>query len=342
MPQFNLSEASGEELRRLHAASRQRGDTALEDAVARELRAREARFPEPRNLRAPPHRGAFDDRAPSAATASPAGGFVPVDYTRVDREREAGGQRQDRPLPSGNPPSRTPAKLALFCGLALAVGGLGGWLAHEATGRHATAGPGAAAVATTPSASGRLSSDRQSDARTQPPVADADADGVDPDAAPARRGLVIIQAPPAPAASTTGAPMRPRVSTLRPPPPRPVASAPTERELLPAQQRGPIRVFIHVASQAQSPAVDRILSGLRGLSFSGQPVAVPPIRIVQSTPGRMEIRCLKQGDCAAASRIAQELTQDLRTPVAVVDMSRTYEHDGAVRPGSLELWVPSR
>ncbi len=55
----------------------------------------------------------------------------------------------------------------------------------------------------------------------------------------------------------------------------------------------------------------------------------------------MEVRCLKQGDCAAAGRIAHELSQDLRTPVAVVDLSRTYEHDGAVRPGSLELWVPS-
>ncbi len=95
-----------------------------------------------------------------------------------------------------------------------------------------------------------------------------------------------------------------------------------------------MRVFIHVTDPAQRPAVDRIRSELGGLN-----VAVPPVRFVRNAPGRTELRCLKQADCAAASRIARDLTQALRTPVTLVDMSRTYEHDGSVRPGSLELWV---
>ncbi len=349
MPQFNLSQTSGEELRRLYETSRQRGDTALEDAVVRELRARDARPPEPRNFPPQPDRGERDDTPPGAATAPRTWGFVPADYTRGDRDRDIGGPRQDRPLPTGNPRPPVSAKLALFAALALAVGAAGGWLAHERAGRRGAAGSDAMAVATKPSAARTLSSDRLDGAGTQPPIADADGagrsspatDGAEPAAAPERRGIVIIRSPPAPAASTTAAPTRPRVSERLPPPPRALAPAPTRQDLVPAQQGGPVRVFIHVAGQGQGQDVDRIRSQLRGLSFGGQPVAVPPVRLVQSTPGRMEIRCLKRADCAAGSRIAHQLTQDLRTPVALVDMSRTYEHDGAVRPGSLELWVPS-
>ena len=145
---------------------------------------------------------------------------------------------------------------------------------------------------------------------------------------------MIIESPPRTLAPHDAASIRPRLSALQPSPPRLLPLAKSPPALAAAQPSGPVRVFIHVTDLAQRPAVDRIRSELSGLN-----VAVPPVRFVRNAPGRTELRCLKQADCAAASRIAHDLTQALRTPVTLVDMSRTYEHDGAVRPGSLELWV---
>ena len=368
MPQFNLSETSGEELRRLFYESRHRGDMAFHDAVLRELRAREARPPEPRNFQPQPDRREGDDRAPGAAPRPPSEGFAPVEpYLRADRDPNLGAPRRDPPSPFGphhadrwagaapapepdrlttlsvapsaapprsataTPRSQAPAKFALFGALALAVGGLGGWLAHEGAGRHAATGPGGAAVTARPGAASARSPDRPDDTGTQPTAASP--------AEPARRGIVIIQAPPRVVRPASTAAIGPRVRQLAAPAPRPLLPAQTQPALAAPQQGGPVRVFIHTADPAQTPAVDRISSDLRGLSFAGQPVGVPPVRFVQSAPRRTEVRCLKHADCAAAGRIAHALAQDLRTPVAVVDMSRTYEHDASVRQGSLELWL---
>jgi hypothetical protein len=102
---------------------------------------------------------------------------------------------------------------------------------------------------------------------------------------------------------------------------------------------GPVRVFVHIADPSQLPTAERIQSRLNRLRIADEPVATPPVRFVRGAPSRTEVRCLKHADCPAAQRVARYLAQTLGAPVAVVDMSATYERDQAVRDGSLELWL---
>jgi hypothetical protein len=132
---------------------------------------------------------------------------------------------------------------------------------------------------------------------------------------------------------------RATVGRTRPAAPEP-ALAPVAREPALAAAGGhPLRVFVHISQSAELPVADQIRSELNGLRFADQPVATPPVRFVASSPRRTELRCLKHTDCPAARRLAPYLERSLRTPVEVVDMSRTYEQDPEVRPGSLELWL---
>jgi hypothetical protein len=388
MPQVNLSEANVPELRRLFYASRHRGDTALHQAVVRELRARGAQPPEPWTVEGPSDPGAGAQARPPGAAAAPASeGFVPVDpqmrlspglevrqprparsppFARGGADAGPGAAPDPRagafdaepmgPQAATSPPAARipqPAMMALFGALTLAVGGVAGWLAHEGMARHpAVASAPPAAVAPDFAAARSASADRADGAAGPAPVtqgaaaagASAPADPLETSAAPAaaqpRRGLVIVQTP-APLAAAPAAPIRSGVSE-RPLPlaPEP-APAPMQRTYGSAPQGAPVRVFVHITDAAQTPDVDRVRSQLSALSIAGQPVGMPPVRLVQNGPRRTEVRCLKRSDCAAASRIARSLTQGLGRPVAVVDLSRTYEDDRSVRPGSLELWLGS-
>ena len=78
---------------------------------------------------------------------------------------------------------------------------------------------------------------------------------------------------------------------------------------------------------------------LSDLILRGAPVSTPGVRTVARTPRRNEVRCLKAADCVAARRVGAYLARSLPGGVTVVDMSRTYENDPGVRPGSLELWL---
>ena len=240
------------------------------------------------------------------------------------------------------PPARRSGKLALFGVLALTAAGAGVWLAQDGPGRRA---PPAAATPPAPVVEPRADAAlRPSSAQAALPLAPAEP--------PASRGLVVTRAAPAPAPVTSAAAARSVASDLPPPPPLPPlpprqAVQATARPVQPpplaaSPQGGAVRVFVHVADDAQSPVVEQIRAQLGGLRFGGQPVAMPPVRFVPSTPRRAEVRCLQHADCAAAGQIAGQLSRSLGTQVAVVDMSRTYEQDRNVRPGSLELWLPTQ
>jgi hypothetical protein len=300
MAQINLSQVSGQELRRLLVESRKGRDVALQDAVLRELNARGAHPQKPRNFDAAavePHRPAGPA---SRAAASPAAdSFEHLGPDLGAAPRPGVGAAAPRPRAASSHP---PALLALVGALALAVVGAGSWLARE-----------------------RMSA--------RPPAP--------------RRALVVINTPTAPAVPSdvakSPAPARLAPSDLPPPPPLPPPSPPPLPARQPAlavgQNGGPIRLFVHITDEAQIPDVERVRSELTGVRFAGQPVAMPPVRLVRNSPRRTEIRCLKHADCAAAAQVARYLAQDLGTPVAVIDMSPTYEGDPSVRPGSLELWL---
>lgn len=137
-------------------------------------------------------------------------------------------------------------------------------------------------------------------------------------------------------------PLPPLPPETRAAPRAPVASSepvPASRPVPASAGSGPVRVFIHVTSAAQRPAADEVRAALGGMSFGGRSVEMPPVRFVAASPGRTELRCLKHADCPAAERVARYLSGRLGTPVSVVDMSRQYERNPQVRPGSLELWL---
>ena len=136
------------------------------------------------------------------------------------------------------------------------------------------------------------------------------------------------------------APPRPLSRTLPVAAPSRTLPPPVQTDPAPELQRGgPVRVFVHIGDPGQGPAADQVRAELSTLSIAGQPIATPPFRLVQSLPRGNEVRCLKHADCPAASGVARHLARTLGVPVAVVDMSGTYEQDRAVRPGSLELWL---
>ena len=379
MPQINLSETNGPELRRLFYASRKRGDTALQEAVLHELNSRGARSQDPRTSADPVFdSGRFEARSPGAAAAVDGADDLEPSM-RVASGPEGRGPLHDRPLPfghyraeprvSGAPapyegefkttwsgpaaapralPRRSPsrAKPALAGGLALAIVCIGAWMAREGGARHeATTYVTRTAVVVPTLGTPRAPSTKRTDGvgtelavaekarvgqasasalRGQPPAAALPA--------PARPGQVVIQFP---QAESSAVPVRSDPSEL---PPLPLA-LPAVRAFAAARVETPVRVFVHIAAEAQFAAVDRVRANLSGVRFGGQPIAMPPVRFVQSSPGRTEVRCLKHADCPAAAQIARHLAQGLQTPVAVVDMSRTYEADRNVRAGSLELWL---
>jgi hypothetical protein len=348
MPQIELSEANGQELRRLLFSSRSGGDTALHEAVLRELQARGAHPPELRNFRAPSESpGAFEEQSGSAGTRPPPHGARAAPGSYEDEFTvESLGRTMEKP-----PASRSlqPAKLALFGALALAGIGAGGWLAREGLANHIaiTSTPSPLAVAPTFDVPAKSSTDPADRAGTeilgaQPAPGSqiaASTGKVEASAAPAAvraGGGLVIQIQPAPKASTSLAPVRSGASEI----PLPAPPPPAERKLVAGQNGGSLRVFVHITDEAQIPTVDRVRSELSGLRFGGQPITMPPLRIVQSSPRRTEVRCLKHADCPAAHRIGRYLAQSLRRPVAVVDMSGRYEQDLGVRPGTLEVWLP--
>lgn len=143
---------------------------------------------------------------------------------------------------------------------------------------------------------------------------------------PPPRGLTSD--PAAPGAAPTSAPAKAPARDAAPPDRAYAATAET-----------PVRVFVHITSADQLPAANRIRRQLGALRVAGQAVGAPPVRIVARSPRRTELRCLKHADCPAANRVARRLAQSLGTPVAVVDMSPTFEGDRRVRAGSLELWL---
>lgn len=99
---------------------------------------------------------------------------------------------------------------------------------------------------------------------------------------------------------------------------------------------------MHISDPAQLPTAERIRSKLNSMRIGDETVGAPPVRFVGGAPRRTEVRCLKRADCPAAQRVARYLAQGLGAPVAVVDMSASYERDVTVRAGSLELWLHSQ
>lgn len=163
-------------------------------------------------------------------------------------------------------------------------------------------------------------------------------------AQPERRVRVPPEPPQAPRESRETELARrtpPPLPPLRPAPPlREARVAPPPSAPAPAASAdGPVRVFVHVAGAAGRGEADVVRARLGDLILRGAPVATPGVRTVARTPRRNEVRCLKASDCAAARRVGAYLARTLPGGVTVVDMSRTYENDPGVRPGSLELWL---
>ena len=164
--------------------------------------------------------------------------------------------------------------------------------------------------------------------------------------APTRTPVRPVQVHPSPPTPQVFQPRSaPPAPILPSPPTRLAAPVPAQepiRPAIPTYTGGPARVFVHIADPSQLPAAEEIRSDLGALSVGGAPIGTPPVRIVSSTPGRTEVRCLKHADCQTARRVAAYLARDLGAPIAVVDMSTTYEHDPGVRSGSLEFWLSRR
>ncbi len=156
-----------------------------------------------------------------------------------------------------------------------------------------------------------------------------------------------VQSPPrtpSPAATRSSETAAP-VSPAPPPPPSPRQPVSTRTAALGdaaspmPREEGSVRVFVHVRDASGLPAADHVRAELANFDIDGAPVATPPVRFVSDMPRRTEVRCLKRADCSAARRVAAYLARQLEAPIAVVDMSSTYESDAGVRPGSLELWL---
>lgn len=160
-------------------------------------------------------------------------------------------------------------------------------------------------------------------------------------AQPERRVRALPEPPRAPRESRETELARRTPPPLRPAPPlREARVAPPVGAPAPAASAdGPVRVFVHVAGGAGRGEADVVRARLGDLILRGAPVATPGVRTVARTPRRNEVRCLKANDCAAARRVGAYLARTLPGGVTVVDMSRTYENDPGVRPGSLELWL---
>lgn len=166
--------------------------------------------------------------------------------------------------------------------------------------------------------------------------------------APERPGRASLRAPPREPVPPPREPRPTELARRAPPPPLPpLRPAPPLQEARVDPPRapssdGPVRVFVHVSGAAGRGEADAVRAQLSDLILRGAPVATPGVRTVARTPRRNEVRCLKAADCIVARRVGAYLARTLPGGVTVVDMSRTYENDPGVRPGSLELWLKPR
>jgi len=243
--------------------------------------------------------------APARNVNNPWAGELRVTYPKAPAPRET-----PRSPPTAEPPPPRPRRLASVAAIGAMVCAalIVGLLLPHPGGRRPAAPP--AARPQVGAAAPSLEIERPSSARVQPEP----------------KELTIDPAPSDAARADARAPVR-------------VHGAAWPQRIHPSAQDTPVRVFVHIRSGAQLPAANRIRAQLGALRIAGQPVGAPPVRIVARSPRRTELRCLKHADCPAAARLARSLAQSLGTPVAVVDMSPTYEGDPRVRAGSLELWL---
>jgi uncharacterized protein YecT (DUF1311 family) len=177
MPQVNLADVSGPELRQLLDSSRRRGDAALSYQILQEMAARrdtpadrlrrlKRRAGEPRHIEVdlgdpeeidglpplPASLSAYETEAleyePVAVMPEPPQDFDrPLTLRDPDLDPEPEPSPRFEPVELGAPPPPKRSRFRLIAGLALGavlgiiVGWLGGWLARDGMSRTATAAP---------------------------------------------------------------------------------------------------------------------------------------------------------------------------------------------------------
>lgn len=102
------------------------------------------------------------------------------------------------------------------------------------------------------------------------------------------------------------------------------------------------RLYIHITSEAQRPAAERLAKTLAGFNLGGQKLVVPGVDLVKVGVSRGALRCFQASECKGE---AQELLGLLRKlvvypSVGLEDLSLRYQGSTAIRPRHYELWLP--
>jgi hypothetical protein len=113
----------------------------------------------------------------------------------------------------------------------------------------------------------------------------------------------------------------------------------TQQAQAAAPVAGTLEVYVQIADASQEDPAKALISRLGASTLGPRAIVARGPELVRNVAvARTEVRCAKEADCPAARDLAAYLGGLLGTPVAVRDISPTYQNNPKAKPGVLELW----
>lgn len=100
------------------------------------------------------------------------------------------------------------------------------------------------------------------------------------------------------------------------------------------------RLFIQVADDQQRTQAGDLRCVINHSLIDDQPIVVPVIQKVRTSPANAELRYLKKADAAEAEKIGTLVQGLIGSPIAVRDLSGKFPDREDIKPRTYELWFP--